>query len=315
MPPPTPSAPPKTELGSEPTAPPSATRRDVALEGRGVTASVPEWGDPASPLAVLHHANGFCAAQWAEVAEPLADRFRVVALDARGQGHSPVPPGGATPDTLAWHELRDDLIALGAQLLDELGQRQVALAVGHSFGGTLSLAAAAYAPDRYRAVLALDPVILPPRIAGAGRGNELGERTRRRRDVFPSRAAARASFEGKPLFEGWTSRALDLYVEFALGETPDGHFALRCPREVEATIFESAVPFDIVEEAAKIEARAGVAHAIHGNFAREVHAGVVAPMRNGWLDETDAGHLMLMQDPRLVLRLIERLLGEGSSLG
>lgn len=312
MPEPHPQAPPKSELLAEPLAPGGAQRRIIELDGRSTEASILEWGDPANPLAVLHHANGFCAAQWAAVAEVLAHRFRVVAIDARGHGHSPMPPDGVSLESLAWHELRDDLVALGAQLLAELGQSHVGLAVGHSFGGTLSLAAAACVPARYRAVLALDPVILPPRVGGAGRGSELGTMTRRRRNVFPSRAAARENFTSKGLFAGWTDHALDLYVEFGLGETSDGDFALRCPREVEATIFESQVEFDMIEEAAKIEARVGVAHALHGNFPLAVHAGVVDPIPHAWLDETDAGHLMLMQDPALVLRLIERLLGEGS---
>jgi len=304
-------APPKAALALEPAAPAGAQRRMVELAGRGNTISVLEWGDPSAPLALLHHANGFCAAQWAEVAEALADRFRVVALDARGQGHSPLPPGGVTPENLAWEVLRDDLVALGAQLLDELGRSQVMLALGHSFGGTLSLAAAARAPERYGAVLALDPVILPPRRPDVGRGNELGKRTRKRRNVFATRADARASFVGKPFFDGWTERALDLYVEFALGETPDGHFALRCPREVEATIFESSVGFDILDEVAHVSARAGVVWAARGNFPREVHAAVVEPIAKGWLAEADVGHLVPMEDPGLVLRMIERLLGEG----
>ncbi len=309
------AAPPKTELSREPAAPPGATRRELVLEERGITASILEWGDAAQPLALLHHANGFCAAQWAEVAEPLADRFRVVAIDARGHGHSPVPPAGITPEGFAWLELRDDLVAVGARLLEELGQSHVALALGHSFGGTLSLLAAARRPERYRAVLALDPVILPPFANGPGRGNELARRTRRRRDVFEARAEARESFAGKALFEGWTERALDLYCEFALGETPDGRLALRCPREVEATVFESGVAFDIAEEVGRIEARAGIAHAVHGNFPVEVHARVVDAIPHGWLDETDAGHLMLMQDPARVLRLVERALGEDGLAG
>ncbi len=308
-----PAAPPKAELDREPAAPPGSTRREVALEARGISTSVLEWGDPANPLAVLHHANGFCAAQWAEVAERLAERFRVVAIDARGHGHAPIPPAGIVPEAFGWLELRDDLADLGERLCDELGRDQIALAVGHSFGGTLSLLAAARAPTRYAHVLALDPVFLPPLVEGAGRGNELAARTRRRRDVFGSRAEARASFEGKPLFEGWTDRALDLYCTYGLGDTPAGHVTLRCPRMVEATVFESGVAFDIAEEAKRVEASVVVAHALHGNFPIEMHARVVNEIPRGWLDETDAGHLMLMQSPDLVMGLIERALEAGRS--
>ena len=39
-----------------------------------------DWGG-SNPLAILCHANGFCAATWSLVAELLREEFRVVALD------------------------------------------------------------------------------------------------------------------------------------------------------------------------------------------------------------------------------------------
>jgi len=300
-------------------APPGATRRLLELPERGAALSLLEWGDPGSPLALLSHANGFCAAMWAEVAEALQHRFRVVAVDARGQGHSPEPPGGATPDALAWAVMRDDLAAVAAQLLRESAQPRIALGVGHSFGGTLTLSVAAGSPERFGALLAVDPVILPPRLGPAGRGNVLAAGARKRRSRFASRAEARASFAGKPFFAHWTERALDLYVEFGLGPVPPdelqpgeapGAVQLRCSPEVEACVFESPLEFDVLEEAARIEAPTGVLWAAGGHFPRAVHEELVARMARGWLEDADAGHLVPMEKPSLVLRAAGRVLRE-----
>ena len=66
---------------------------------------VQDWGGE-GPLALLHHANGFCSALWAGVAERLRGRFRVIAMDARGQGDSSQPPPG---EPCTWEGLCDDL--------------------------------------------------------------------------------------------------------------------------------------------------------------------------------------------------------------
>ena len=293
-------------------APPGARRRLVDLPGRDSTLSLLEWGEPGRPIVLLSHANGFCAASWAEFAEALAGRLHLVAIDARGQGHSPDPAAGVTPESLGWGQLRDDLIDVSELVLGETGQARIALGAGHSFGGTLTLAAAARAPGRFGALLALDPVILPPRIPGGGRGSDLGERARKRRARFPSRAEARASFAPKPLFAGWTPRALDLYVDFGLADAADssGEVVLRCAPEVEATIFESAVEFDMLEEATRIEAPAEILWAEHGNFPRALHEGVADRMPRGRVVPTDAGHLVLMENPALVVDAAERMLAE-----
>ena len=47
------------------------------------------------PLALLHHANGFCGGMWALVVEALGDDFHCLALDARGHGDSSKPEADA----------------------------------------------------------------------------------------------------------------------------------------------------------------------------------------------------------------------------
>ncbi|MBW2418554.1 MAG: alpha/beta fold hydrolase, partial [Deltaproteobacteria bacterium] len=165
-----------------------------------------DWGGE-GPLALLHHANGFCAGMWAPIAERLRERFHVIAMDGRGHGDSSKPEDD---DGYAWVRMLEDLVAVSERLLTETGQERVALGLGHSFGGTLSLGAAAARPDYFERVAMLDPVILPPpavRNEFPGRSNELAERARRRRHHWASRDEARAYFAERAFFADWQPEA------------------------------------------------------------------------------------------------------------
>lgn len=88
--------------------------------------------DPAAPVVVLVHGTMDRAASFARVTARLPD-FRVVAYDRRGYGRSLVP--GDAPASVDDHV--EDLI----EVITATGDRPV-VAVGHSLGGNLVLAAA-----------------------------------------------------------------------------------------------------------------------------------------------------------------------------
>jgi pimeloyl-ACP methyl ester carboxylesterase len=107
--------------------------RPVGYEDRGAGAPV-----------VLLHPFPFSRELWAGLADVLATRHRVLAVDARGFGESPL-----SRYTIA--DLADDL----ASLLDELEVRRAAL-VGMSMGGYTALAFAARHPGRLAALVLAD---------------------------------------------------------------------------------------------------------------------------------------------------------------
>ncbi|HUP96862.1 MAG TPA: alpha/beta fold hydrolase [Usitatibacter sp.] len=97
------------------------------------------------PAVVLAHAIGCDGRMWDDVAEQLASRHRIIRLDARGHGRSPVPPRPYTLEAMA-----DD--ARGT--LDRLGIAK-AHWVGLSMGGMIGQAFALGHGDRLdRLVLA-----------------------------------------------------------------------------------------------------------------------------------------------------------------
>jgi pimeloyl-ACP methyl ester carboxylesterase len=303
------SAPDQQSSTSYPARLGNVERRRIAVPGAGVELSVLDWGGD-GPLALLHHANGFCGALWAPIAEALRERFRVVALDARGHGESSLPPEGAA--AFAWPTLAEDLACIARVLLDEAGQSSVALGIGHSFGGTLTLTAAATHPGLFQRALLVDPVIFPRMTAqeDAERAGKTGlaARARRRRHVWADRASALKYFAARGLFAGWQSEVLDLYVEEGLRERADGQVELKCPGAVEAHIFEGAHTLDIFGCSAGLEIPVDLLWASRGDFPRAIYEQLIAGMPGASIHDVDAGHLVPMQSPELVIAAADRLL-------
>jgi pimeloyl-ACP methyl ester carboxylesterase len=269
----------------------------------GVEIAVLDFGG-CGPAALLHHATGFCAALWAPVAERLTERFRVFAMDARGHGDSGKPP---PPEAYRWDAFGRDVEAVASQLTDAHGP--LALGVGHSFGGTALTLAEAARPGLFERLVLVDPVVLPadPEMRSTfGGANPMAEGARRRRWEWESRAAARTRWAARPAFAAWTQRALDLYAAEGLEERADGSVTLKCPPEVEASIFENASSVDPMLHAHRLRASVVVLWAHDGNFSREHFEEFVRPMSNGSVRALDAGHLVLMEEPDL---LVEELLG------
>ena len=109
-----------------------------------------EWGSPEDPVAVLSHATGFHSRCWDEVAARL-EGYRVIAPDHRCHGRSDKTPFDS------WEHFGPDLTALICALdLTEV------VGVGHSMGAHCMVQAAASEPQRFRELLVIDPVLLPP---------------------------------------------------------------------------------------------------------------------------------------------------------
>ena len=279
-----------------------ARRRRLALPGAGVEIALLEWQSDA-PLALLHHANGFCGALFAPLVERLRPHFHVVAMDARGHGDSSLPPEGAVGAAFSWDVLRDDLLAVARALLAETGRERIALGLGHSFGGTLMLASEGSAPGLFERLLLLDPVILPAmtREEAQAHASDVGlaERARRRRAVFASRQQARAHFGSRELFRKWLPRALDLYVNEALRARRDGQVELKCPGAVEACIFEGAHTLDVAGLAAHVDCPVEIVWASQGNFPREVYEELTKSMPRARVVAAETGHLIPMEKPEI----------------
>ncbi len=276
----------------------NVVRRRIRLPDRGVELALLDWGGT-GPLALFHHANGFCAALWAPVVERLRQRFRVVAYDARGHGGSTRPEGRGA---YAWSEFPADLVAVAEQVTTEGQQRSVALGVGHAFGGTAMVVAAAARPELFERLVLLDPVLIPPPDVDvpleANRTSPMANSARHRRHVWPSPEAVIESWSrpGHP-FSTWDRRALELYAHEGFRRRKDGQIELKCPGEVEAMIYEMNRSIDVYEAAARVRAPVRVVRGVQSHFPEFLFEQLVSKLPRGDLVELPAGHLLVMEAP------------------
>jgi pimeloyl-ACP methyl ester carboxylesterase len=290
-------------------------RRTLPLPERAVEIALLDWGGD-GPLALLHHANGFCAAMWDPVAAELRRHYRVVAMDARGHGDSSKPEGDAA---FAWHHFGDDALAVARALAGEQPDGRVALGLGHSFGGTSLMLAASQDDALFDRLVMVDPVLHPKPDAGMAdptrseRLRVMVERARTRRQVFASRDEVREAWRDKVLFEHWTERAYELYIAEGLADRPDGSVELKCPGAVEAAIFGAGPDFDAWEVASRVKTPTLLLWAERGDFPRFVYEAVAERMADARIRDVAAGHLVTMERPELVVEAVRDFAGPSAA--
>jgi 3-oxoadipate enol-lactonase len=100
-------------------------------------------GDPTAPAVVLGPSIGTGLGMWQPQVEALAERWRVIRVDTRGHGGSPVPDGPYSVEDLA-----ADVLAT----VDDLGVDQFGYC-GVSLGGAVGQQLALDEPDRVRSLV------------------------------------------------------------------------------------------------------------------------------------------------------------------
>jgi lipase len=110
-----------------------------------------EWGERGSPVVACLHGITSHGRHFAKLAERLAARFHVVALDLRGHGGSEYEP----PWNLEQH-VEDALDTLQEHGLVDEPIRWI----GHSFGGRVAFEVAAASPEAVERLVLLDPALL-----------------------------------------------------------------------------------------------------------------------------------------------------------
>ena len=272
--------------------------------------SLLEWEAPArAPTVVFAHANGFNASTYQHVLGPLAEEFRVIALDLRGHGETKLP----TDSRLAagWRVFRDDML----RVLDALTIRPDVLA-GHSLGASTALLAAAARPDLARALVLFEPVMATDRVALAAavarfRGhpekvNPLYAAALKRRAQFKSREDAIKSFTGRGPFRTWPPQMVVDYVETGLAADGDG-FRLACDPKWEAASY-ATYPFRMAALGSRIEVPVTI---LYGTVGSATAPTVLAEFarrhgRTRTMPIEGASHFLPMEHPDLVRAEIRR---------
>ena len=262
------------------------------------------------PLIIFSHANSFGASTYGVMFDSLRQRgFTVEAIERFG--HDPQYPVSDN-----WPHLTQQLIDFARQKVDEAGEP--AFLVGHSFGGFVSLMAAARAPELARAVVLVDSPILGGWRAttlGVIKSTQLvgavspGSVSRLRRILWPDQASALAHFAGKKAFARWDPRVLHDYIEH--GTHDEGHGAdrrrvLSFDRAVETAIYNT-VPDNLDRLFKRHPVKCPVAFIGGRQSAEMKQVGMAMTERitKGRIMMLDGSHLFPMEKPIATAAAIE----------
>ena len=172
-------------------------------------------GESGLPLLFLH-ANGYPPECYRPLITRLSEHYHVTSMRQR-----PLWPNSRPEEIEDWTPLTDDFL----RFLDE-HQTGASIAVGHSLGGIVALRAALRQPDRFRALVLIDPVLFQPYfirswqvIRALGLGYQLhplvlaAKAARDRRHQFDDLDRLFKGYRRKSVFRYMGDSALRAYVE------------------------------------------------------------------------------------------------------
>jgi pimeloyl-ACP methyl ester carboxylesterase len=273
----------------------AAAPRSFAFDAGNVRLVVHDWGGAGAPV-LLAHPTGFHGRVWAPVAHELVDADRrVYSFDFRGHGDSDAPP--VTEGAYSWAAFADDALAV-ARHLDLAGDPDL-LACGHSKGGAALLLGEANEPGTYPRIWTYEPIVVPAEPRPSADEFTLVQGARRRRNEWPSRAAAYDAYASKPPLDALTPEALHAYVDYGLRDRGDGVLELKCRPEVEAQTFAMGLGNGVYDRLEAVTARTHVVCGANSNdITPEFGEKIAARLAHGSFEVMDgAGHLGPMEDP------------------
>jgi pimeloyl-ACP methyl ester carboxylesterase len=212
-------------------------RKDHIYQGTDGKFHFVDWGG-SGPLAHFSHATGLCAGTYTPLVERLTPDLRVVGMDDRGHGGTQAP---ANPQKLKnWNIFVDDL----ERFLENLGEPVIAM--GHSRGATVSLLLAIKRPELIRALVLIDPTILPfswmwwwylVKLTGLARFVPIVATAAKRKSVWLDRVSILGAYRSKAVFQTWQDGFLDAYIQDGTEKTAHGTIRLCCNPAWESKCF------------------------------------------------------------------------------
>ena len=188
------------------------------------------------------HGNGFPSGSYQTLFSYLPDAIDVLSLDKYGHNHK-------FPVNHNWQAQVDELIEFvkGHQKINNKGEPEKVICLGHSFGGVISFIACCQQPTLFKGLIMLDPPVLTGVTAMVAR---LIKKTRLidkfspagkakvRRTHWPLGTDVGKSFSQRKLFKNFDKRCLDDYINYGVVEKNE-RLELMFDAQIEANLFRN----------------------------------------------------------------------------
>jgi len=197
------------------------------------------------PLLLHAHANGYPPEVYRSFLDTFLGTYQTRAIYLR-----PFWPD-SDPDSLKdWRVFRDDYLEALPSHLEASGGDGTLIGMGHSLGGMTTLMAAIEAPERFRALVLIEPSLFPGWMGFLMRAlaplrlfrhiHPLLRTTLRRRTSFPDQESMFQNYRRKHIFAAIPEHVLRDYVRGLAVPREDGSVCLKYSPEWEVRIYETA---------------------------------------------------------------------------
>ncbi len=263
------------------------------------------------PLHFLH-ANGYPPECYKLFLELLQTEYHVFGMLLR-----PLWEGSKPQDIHSWHVFSEDLL----RFLSDYRSEPV-IGVGHSIGATVTLRAALRDPDKFRALVLIEPVLVPRGwmiswnfLRAIGLGDRLHPSIRgalKRRRTFDDLDLVLNRYRSRSVFRYMSDENLRTYIEGIMRKT-DGGYELVFSPEWEARIYYTGLrDFDIWRDLPKLEVPTLFIRAAETDTFWEEAANLIKRKQPKAQIETleKSTHLLPLERPKEVFAIMQSFLKE-----
>lgn len=251
------------------------------------------------PPLIFLHATGFLPWLWHPLARDLSVDYRIIAPSFCDHRET-VPENGG----LNWATLAEDTVRLCGTL-----QLKKPFLVGHSMGATVFIIANALYGLSAAGMVLIEPIILPAAFyLGHMRVDEhpLAIKAIQRTNFWRNRDEAMTYLRSRALFQGWDEEILELYIRHGMIEEEGGGLRLACSPRREAALFMGGRHFDPWPLLSKISCPVLIVEGEKSENRGFIDLDRIQSLIPNCerLVVKDAGHLIPMERPREVTRII-----------
>lgn len=212
-----------------------------------------DYGGHGLPMHFLH-ANGYPPECYRPLLELLKSQYHLFGMTLR-----PLWPNSNMDEIQDWHPFSEDLL----RFLTDRGPDPV-IGVGHSIGGIVTLRAAFRDPNKFRALILLDPVLFVPSflaiwnsLRAIGLGNKVHPKITgalKRRRTFDDLNTVFRGYRAREVFKYMSDESLHAYIAGITKQKADGTYELAFSPEWESHIYLTGLrDFDLWRELPKLE--------------------------------------------------------------
>lgn len=259
------------------------------------------------PTIILLHATGFSPWLWHPVSRELAAHAHIIAPYFCDHRETDPQAGG-----LSWMLLAEDLCRLCSKL-----KIHDPFIVGHSMGATVATIANAMHGDIARKMILIEPIFLPREfydIQISVEQHPLASKSIKRRNYWENRTEVLNDLKSKPFFQSWDDEILNIYLDHGMAETEAGGLELACAPQREASLFMGGMHYDPWPMLEKVSCPVRI---LEGELSEnrsyiDLKKAAETFPSGSFQRIPGAGHLIPMERPNEILRIIKTFFGLGT---